>query len=254
MHKLKFLLIFVQDYFNYIIMSTYRELVYLVLDELKGISDDFTYTEDHVIFLLGKYRNFLLKQKYGNDPRKDIPDSNFQDIKMDLIPTPAISGSCCEGGSYLRTTTKVPNFIGFGTTKVYIGDQLNSEMIALVSRERIRYVGYNKWLKPFGYATIGADDYLYIKYFNPQTAYLKNVTVSGIFEDSEAASELTDECKCHCDILDRKFSLEEALIPTLIESVVKELSGAIYRPKDTDNNAKDDLPDKASDTPATRRK
>ena len=35
-------------------MSTYRELVYLVLDELKGTSDDFTYTEDHIIFLLNK--------------------------------------------------------------------------------------------------------------------------------------------------------------------------------------------------------
>ena len=47
-------------------MSTYRELVYLVLDELKGTSDDFTYTEDHIIFLLNKYRAFLLKQKYSD--------------------------------------------------------------------------------------------------------------------------------------------------------------------------------------------
>lgn len=30
---------------------TYREAVYLVLDELKGMSDDFTYTEEHVAFL-----------------------------------------------------------------------------------------------------------------------------------------------------------------------------------------------------------
>ena len=31
-------------------MSTYRQLTYLVLDEIKGVSDDFTYTEDHIIF------------------------------------------------------------------------------------------------------------------------------------------------------------------------------------------------------------
>jgi hypothetical protein len=42
-------------------MTTYRELVYMVLDELKAKSDDFYYTEDHIIFLLDKYRAFLLK-------------------------------------------------------------------------------------------------------------------------------------------------------------------------------------------------
>lgn len=35
-------------------MSTYAELVYMVLDEIKGMSDDFTFNEDHVIFLLDK--------------------------------------------------------------------------------------------------------------------------------------------------------------------------------------------------------
>lgn len=235
-------------------MSTYRELTYMVLDELKGISDDFTYTEDHVIFMLNRYRATLLKQRYGNDPRKDIPQSNFQDLKMNLIPTPAISGVACEGGNYLRTTEKLPDLLGFGVTKVHIGDRLGSEMIALVSRERIKYVGYNKWLKPFGYATIGSDNYLYIKYFNPQTAYLKNLTVSGIFENPEEASELTEEGCCNCDVLDRKFPIEESMVPPLIDAVVRELAGAAYRPKDEDNNAKDDLPTKASETPATRRR
>lgn len=236
-------------------MSTYRELTYIVLDELKGISDDFTYTEDHIVFLLGKYRASLLKQKYGNDPRKDIPDSNYQSLNLDLIQVPSISGVFCEDGSYLRTSKKLPDLFGFGTTKIHIGDSLRSEMISLVSRERIRYVGYNRWLRPFGYATIGGDGYLYIKYFNPQTSYLKNVTVNGIFEDAEEASEFTEEaCSCNCDILDRKFPIEEALVPPLIESVVKELSGAEYRPKDEENNAKDDLPAKASETPATRRR
>lgn len=237
-----------------VIMSTYRELTYMVLDEIKGISDDFTYTEDHIVFLLGKYRAFLLKQRYGNDSRKDIPQSNFQDIELDLAPTPAISGVPCEGGNYLKTTAKIPDLLGFGATKVYAGDKLGSEMISLVSRERIRYVGYNKWLKPFGYATIGSDNYLYIKYFNPQNAYLKKVTVSGIFEDAEKASEFTEEGCCNCDVLDRKFPIEESLVPPLIDSVVRELTGAAYKPKDDENNAKDDIPAKASETPATRRR
>ena len=57
-------------------MSTYRQLTYLVLDEIKGFSDDFTYTEDHIIFLLDKYRAFILKQRYS-DIKKQIPESNY---------------------------------------------------------------------------------------------------------------------------------------------------------------------------------
>ena len=43
-------------------MSKYREIVYLIQDELKVHSDDAKFTEDHIIFLATKYRTFLLKQ------------------------------------------------------------------------------------------------------------------------------------------------------------------------------------------------
>jgi hypothetical protein len=37
-------------------MSKVKELVYMVLDEVKLLSDDAYYTEEHIVFLLGKYR------------------------------------------------------------------------------------------------------------------------------------------------------------------------------------------------------
>ena len=43
---------------------TWREAVYMVLDELKLMSDDSNFNEDHIIFLLSKYRSFILKQTY----------------------------------------------------------------------------------------------------------------------------------------------------------------------------------------------
>ena len=42
-------------------MSTFKQLTYLVLDELKISSDDSTFNENHIVFLLSKYRAFLLK-------------------------------------------------------------------------------------------------------------------------------------------------------------------------------------------------
>ena len=228
-------------------MSTYKELTYMVLDELKLYSDDASYTEEHVMFLLDKYRAFLLKQRYS-DVKKQIPESNYQTICLDLIEVPAISGEPCEGGSYLRSKEKVPFLMKIGNPKVYPVDYYQGE-ITYVSRERMRYVGYNKYLKNIIYASLGPDNYLYFKSFNPQYLYLEKARMTGIFEDPQAASELqcSDENgNIVCDVLDRTFPIEDALIPPMIELVVKELLGAEYRPADETNDAKDNLSDVTS--------
>lgn len=223
-------------------MSTYKELTYMVLDELKLYSDDASYTEEHVMFLLDKYRAFLLKQRYS-DVKKQIPESNYQTICLDLIEVPAILGEPCEGGSYLRSKEKIPFLMKIGNPKVYPVDYYQGE-ITYVSRERMRYVGYNKYLKNIIYASIGPDNYLYFKSINPQYLYLEKARMTGIFEDPQAASELQcpDESgDIVCDVLDREFPIEDALIPPMIELVVKELLGAEYRPEDSNNDSSDDL-------------
>lgn len=223
-------------------MSTYKELVYMCLDELKLYSDDALYTEEHVMFLLGKYRTFLLKQRYS-DVKKQIPESNYQTICLDLIEVPAISGEPCEGGSYLRSKEKIPFLMKIGNPRVYPIDYYQGE-IAYVSRDRMRYVGYNKYLQNIIYASLGPDNYLYFKSFNPQFLYLEKVRITGIFEDTLAASELQcpDESgDIVCDVLDREFPIENALIPPLIQLVVEELTKAEYKPEDKENNSDDDL-------------
>lgn len=223
-------------------MSTYKELTYMVLDELKLHSDDALYTEEHVMFLLGKYRAFLLKQRYS-DVKKQIPESNYQTICLDLIKVPAISGEPCEGGSYLRSKEKIPFLMKIGNPRVYPIDYYQGE-ITYVSRDRMRYVGYNKYLQNIIYASLGPDNYLYFKSFNPQFLYLEKVRMTGIFEDTLAASELQcpdENGDTVCDVLDREFPIENALIPPLIQLVVEELTKAEYKPEDKENNSDDDL-------------
>ena len=223
-------------------MSTYKELVYMCLDELKLYSDDALYTEEHIIFLLSKYRVFLLKQRYS-DVKKQIPESNYQTICLDLIEVPAISGEPCEGGFYLRSKEKIPFLMKIGNPRVYPIDYYQGE-ITYVSRDRMRYVGYNKYLQNIIYASLGPDNYLYFKSFNPQFLYLEKVRMTGIFEDTLAASELQcpDESgNTVCDVLDREFPIENALIPPLIQLVVEELTKAEYKPEDKENNSDDDL-------------
>lgn len=212
----------------------------MVLDELKISSDDSYFTEDHVIFLLSKYRGLLLKQNY-KDIKKEIPESNFQTICLEVEQVPAIAGEECEGGTYLKSKEKIPYLMSISNPRVYTEDFYQGD-ITYISRERMKYVGYNKWLSNIIYASIGPDNYLYFKSYNPQYLYLKNIRLTGIFEDPEKASELEcDKSKGTCDILDRAFPLEEALIPQVIQLAVKELSGSIYKPEDNGNNANDDL-------------
>ena len=223
-------------------MSTYKELVYMCLDELKLYSDDALYTEEHIMFLLGKYRTFLIKQRYS-DVKKQIPESNYQTICLDLIEVPAISGESCEGGSYLRSKEKIPFLMKIGNPRVYPIDYYQGE-ITYVSRDRMRYVGYNKYLQNIIYASLGPDNYLYFKSFNPQFLYLEKIRMTGIFEDTLAASELQCPDKngnIVCDVLDREFPIENALIPPLIQLVVEELTKAEYKPEDKENNSDDDL-------------
>lgn len=221
-------------------MSKYAELVYMVLDELKGMSDDFTYNEDHVIFLLDKYRGFILKQRYS-DIKKQIPESNYQTVNLDLIQVPAITGELCECGLYLRSKEKIPFLMQIASPKVYPTDYYQGE-ITYVSRDRMKYVGHNKYLKNIIYCSIAPDGYLYFKSSNPQFVYLERVSITGIFQDAKTVAEMQSNCPDKpCNILDSNFPIEDALVPPLIELVVKELTSATYKPADDNNDANDDL-------------
>ena len=214
----------------------------MVLDELKLSSDDAQFTEDHVMFLLNKYRTFLLKQRYS-DIKKQIPESNYQTICLDLIQVPAISGDACEGGTYLRSKEKIPFLMKIGIPRVYPLDYYKGE-ITYVSRDRMRYVGYNKFLQNIIYCSIGPDNYLYFKSFNPQYLYLEKVKFTGIFQDSMQASDLQcpdDNGETVCNPVDRTFPIEDSLIPQLIQLTVKELYNPSRSDEDNENNAKDDL-------------
>ena len=222
---------------------TYNEIIYMCLDKLKLSSDDSFYTKDHILFLIVKLRSFLLKQKYS-DIKKQIPDSDYQSICLDLIEVPAISGEPCEGNSYLRSKNKVPTTMMIGNPRVYPMDFYQGE-ITYISRDRLRYVGYNKFLRNIIYCSKAPDGYLYFKSWNPQFLHLEKVSFNAIFEDAKEASELAcpEENGAICKLEDKEFPIEESLVPVLISLVVQELAGPRDANKDEDNNAEDNLPD-----------
>ena len=227
-------------------MNTYRHIVYYILDMVKQLSDDSDITEDHIIYLAGKYRALILKKEYENKEDK-IPESDQQVLCLHLEEVDAIDGSPCSGGSYLRTTEKIPDSL-IGTPTVSLKDFFQGD-IAYISKERMRYVGYNKYLKNIIYCALAPDDYLYLNSENPQFRYLEEIKVSGVFEDPEDVAKLSCEGSDEeetCDILDKRFPLEDSLVPQLFEMILKDILGVSYRPKDDYNNATDDLSDLAN--------
>lgn len=106
-------------------MSTYRELIVMVADLAKQVSDDDTLTYRHIAFLLNIYRAYLLKQKYLNKSQ-EIPSSNYQTICAKMTHTSTSSlNNCCGNSCYghssgfniLRSENTVTYPLSFSDTK-----------------------------------------------------------------------------------------------------------------------------------------
>lgn len=202
---------------------TFRELVYMCLDEVKLASDDSYITEDHVLFLIGKYRNFLLRQKYD---KTNMPpeDSNFQEIKITIG----------KGEDVSKEEVLIP--FPLSVPRVYTYNNGYTNDIPFVSKHRFRFVGHNSYLNDINYCTINTKHKL-------QTSKLLNadedtdVYMWAIFEDCVKAAELSFDG----DVLDAECPIESSLISGVQELVVKDILGVAYRPQDTINNGADDL-------------
>ena len=221
----------------------------MVNDLLKLISDDSTFTEDHIIYLLDTTRSYILKQKYETNAKNQLASSNYQTIHVHLVETEGMYGCCFGGGAQYKSDKKVPELMNIGAVRVYGPNQFRY-IFQFVSREQFEFVGHNKWTNKFMYCTIGDDGYLYVK-VNKEGCCgqfpTKEVYLTGVFEN---ASDIVDynctdtSCKIEgasCNKLENDFPMEEGLLYTLIEIVVTKLAQNIYKPTDPNNNASDDL-------------
>lgn len=216
---------------------TYRDIIYMVLDQARLVSDDIMLNEEHALFIIKKVRAALLVQKYKT-VKNEVASSNYQVLCVPLEL--ANDSNICRTGTVVRSIAKLPNRLNIGNDLVTPNDYLSGANISLIPIERMRYVGYNRMLRSLIYAAIGYDGYLYLQSQNPQLKYLQQVKMTGVFEDVDEASGML--CDKECELLDRTFPIEDALVDALVERAVKELVGAAYRPADVKNDATDDTP------------
>ena len=240
-------------------MATFGEIVYSVLDLMKALSDDSYYTEEHIIFLAGKYRALLLERKYNqsrNSSFRIMNDENTQRVCLSLETTAVRPAGC--GGLWLKSHDTLPNTLGVFEPRVCTYNDLVFTTTQYVPRERMPYVGYNKWLKNIIYVSRSADGRVYLHSNNPQFLNLERIGIEAVYSDPEEAARKTHEfCESkNCDIMEWPFPLEADLVPQLIEMIFQELSGQRYAPEDKKNNADDNLSEIATaqrpTSPATK--
>jgi hypothetical protein len=221
--------------------TTYNEIVYMILDELKLRSDDSPFNRDHVVFLMNNFRALLLKQRYG-DMRKDIPLANYQSIRVALS-----FESRLRGNTVLVSVSRVPELVnlnGFESLDIHpLGDFVGNIFFSLVSDERFKVAGSGKYKLPFAYFALCKDGHLRVRSCSPDLDYLRVVQLDGLFEDPVSAMGLlVDAGGVACpDLYETAYPLESNLVPLLIQQVVQELGKVLYIPSDTENNAADDL-------------
>lgn len=196
---------------------TYRELVYMCLDEIKLASDDSYITEDHILFLISKYRSFLLKQKYEKT-NMPVAESNYQYISLSSL------------------STTVPEIMSIAKPRVQysINKTTTTFNATFVSPHRFEFVDNNKYLKSFNYCTIDHNNNLKFK----REQGITSATIYAVFEDIVEASAFNNPTT---DILDTVCPIETELVSGVQELVVKDALGIAYRPKDTINNSADEL-------------
>ena len=223
-------------------MTTWRELVYMVLDLLKIHSDDSKFTEDHVMYLLSKYRAFILKQmstNKNNGITNEPSESNYQSYDVNLSKYTSKVEHLNNKWLYLKSTDTVPNILDIGHISIYPLNYFDGD-ITYISRERFKFVGHNRFLSNIIYATIGPDNYVYLKCVK-EVPIINSVKIDAIFESPKEV-EGKDSYE---GMLDDTFPTEDALIPSILELVLRDLTNGLYKPSDDINDAADALSDLA---------
>ena len=219
----------------------------MCLDLCKEFSDDSSFTEEHVLFLLNKYRAQVLKQEYER-LKKESSIENKQSICLNLEEVDENINNPC-GTPMLRSVESIPSTLDFSQPQVSTISFFSNPMMVYVTPEKMKFINYNKFLKNIIYCALAPDGHIYLKSSNPQFMNLERIKLSAVFEDFEEADGLScDEegNSSSCDIMDKEFPMESYLVPTLINNVVKQLLGSRYIMADKYNNAKDDIADIAN--------
>lgn len=248
-------------------MQTYRDMVYILMDEAHIFSDDSNWENEHFVQIINKYRSLLFNQKYKGK-KVEIPSSWYQRLNV-YFDTSYGNGDLYQSIKRLPPILDITNLWQY--TFVH-NDGMRSENLNFINPQRFKMVGYNKWLKSQVYITIDLDSHMYAK--SPGNVISNSVSLVGESDlvtselkyslisenglNQLSAENLQDSYIYYdtildnpidadrfndtntLDVLDLEFPCEESLIQPIIDLCIKEIMVVNNTPRDLTNNASDD--------------
>ena len=219
-------------------MSTLREIVYSVKEQLLQYSDDSNISNEHIAFLVKNDRSLLISQRFSNRSYI-IPQKLRQHFYKELEL--ADSNEFFSGiDTILRTKDPIQyplepfNF----KTNIKINSGSYTDInFTLISPDRFPYVGNFKWTQGQIYVTIGSDFRLYFTSGNPSVKLLENVKVSMVMEDPELAYPETIYYNPAIDFWDTQYPMEELMVTQVTDMIVKKLTSSLLKQEDKTNDA-----------------
>lgn len=208
-----------------------------------GLSDDDSYSDRQLAFLINSYRAQLIKR--DRDKGKYITEYYTQDLgRVPLIKADA--HECCDWEPFecvLRIENPLPKVVDSNTDPLFV-------YVGTVDGKGFQRTNYNKaqfgsYAKYTGRMTkwYQSGDYIYI--INPPTKALKYINIQAVFENPTEANEYKT-CKCNdgnddCFV---GFNYEYPMSLTDVQDIIKmdadvRLRIANVLPKDELNDSKD---------------
>lgn len=230
-------------------MSTFSEIIFTVKNLPRrgnGDSDDNSYTDRQLAFIINYYRATLIKQY--KDKARYISQNYVQSLgKVELVKSS--KQECCLpdcdiGDIVYRTLNPIPRVVDTNGWNLitYVGtvDGNNN-----YTRTNFNKVAFDSYAKYTGTNTKWYELNNYIYIVNPPTKILKYISIQGVFENPKDAIDFND-CGCISEDcfksgFDFDYPMNSSDIPIIIKLITSSeytMSGIL--PKDDTNNTKDD--------------
>lgn len=223
--------------------TTLKEIVYSIRENLKLYSSDADVSLEYISFLVNNTRAMLLAQKFSNRSYI-IPQKirqHFYKVTELSEENEFVSGL----GTILRTVNPIVSPLepfNFKSNIRITSGSYTDINFTLVSPDRFPYVGGNKWIQNHIYVTIGSDFRMYFTSSSPAVKLIENVKLSYVTEHPEAAYIETIYYDPLVEYQNTAYHIEEEMVTTLTDIIVKTLSKMIATPEDKINDSTDSQP------------
>lgn len=227
-----------------------NKIVFDIRERLSLYQDDSNITNEYLIYLIGIYREKMLKNEMNNY-QTIVSPLNTQSFCMPLEEVSAFTcGMELDCETIVRTKFPIPNPIkylgGVGITAVRLADR-RSKPLAKIDREAVPYFLHAKFRNGI-YYFIDSDMHLYFLSKNDCINFIPCVYITGIFSDPLELEDFNFECvdcnegettpKCY-DPLESDYPLTGDLVTDVVGLIQEMLTSSLNISEDKHNNADD---------------